>query len=208
LRDVNGHRVHDLGPEPNKAALSLVTALLERTGLTDGFGLMVDASAGDWLQADKYVLPVSGHRFDRDGLTDYWLGLIADFDLVMLEDPLAETDQEGWSALRAARPPRCRLLADNLTSTCPERLAATAHCVDGVILKPDQAGSLSTAYRFAHLARKLGLPLIASARSAETDTPLISRVAAQLGVDYYKVGPYQDFSSVLRTNELLRQAAS
>ncbi|MFF1479739.1 hypothetical protein ACFVYD_19640 [Streptomyces sp. NPDC058301] len=51
---------------------------------------------------DKYVLPVSGHRFDRDGLIDYWLDLIAGFDLVMLEDPLAETDEEGWSARSGA----------------------------------------------------------------------------------------------------------
>ncbi|GAA0271732.1 phosphopyruvate hydratase [Streptomyces polychromogenes] len=205
-RDVGGHRVHEVGPEPNKAALALVTALLQQTGLGDDFGLMVDASAGDWLHGDKYVLPVSGRRFDRDGLIGYWLELIDTFDLVMVEDPLAETDRAGWSALRAARPPHCRLLGDNITSTCPERLPALAHCVDGVLLKPDQAGSLSEARRFARLAGRLGLPLIASARSAETDSPLISHVAVEFGAEYLKVGPFADFSSVLRTNELLRGA--
>ncbi|MGP9022868.1 hypothetical protein ACT1U9_31255 [Streptomyces sp. BR1] len=204
LREVGGNPVHDLGPDPNEAALSLVTTLLEGAGLAESFGIMIDASAGDWLDGDKYVLPVSGARLDRDELIGYWLDLLARFDIGLLEDPLAEADIDGWSAFHAVRPPRCGLLSDNFTSTSPARLAAKAVYVDGVLLKPDQIGSLTGAHRFASLARELGLPVIASARSVETGSPLISHVAAAWGLEHLKVGPYQDFSSVMRTNELLR----
>ncbi|MBD0742700.1 enolase C-terminal domain-like protein [Streptomyces sp. CBMA152] len=204
LREVGGNPVHDLGLDPNEAALSLVTTLLERAGLAETFGIMIDASAGDWLDSDKYALPVSGARLDRDELIGHWLDLVARFDIVLLEDPLAETDIDGWAAFHAVRPSRCGLLSDNFTSTSPAQLAAKATHVDGVLLKPDQIGSLTGAHRFASLARELGLPLIASARSVETGSPLISHVAAAWDLDYLKVGPYQDFSSVMRTNELLR----
>ncbi|MGK5543149.1 hypothetical protein ACSNOH_00095 [Streptomyces sp. URMC 127] len=205
LRAVGGNPVHDLGSDPNERALSLVSTLLERTGLTDAFGIAIDASAGDWFDgAGTYVLPVSGRSFDRDGLVDYWLELLGRFDVVMLEDPLAETDVEGWSALHGARPSHCRLLGDNFTSTCAVQLAAKSRYVDGVLLKPDQIGLMSAVYRFVSLAKGRGLPLIASARSVETDSPLISHVATELGLDYLKAGPYQDFSSVMRSNELLR----
>lgn len=117
---------------------------------------------------------------------------------------VAETDIDGWAAFHAVRPPRCGLLSDNFTSTSPVQLAAKATHVDGVLLKPDQIGSLTGAHRFASLAREFGLPLIASARSVETGSPLISHVAAAWDLDYLKVGPYQDFSSVMQTNELLR----
>ncbi|WP_116209346.1 hypothetical protein [Streptomyces olivoreticuli] len=209
LRAVGGNPVHDLGPDPNAQALSLVSTLLERVGLAEAFGIMIDASAGDWFdETGRYVLPVSGRRFDRDGLVDYWLDLLIRFDVVMLEDPLAETDMDGWSALHDARPSGCRLLGDNFTSTCSTQLAAKARHVDGVLLKPDQIGLMSGVYQFASLARDHGLPLIASARSVETDNPLISHVATELCLDYLKAGPYQDFSSVMRSNELLRAGAA
>jgi enolase len=207
-RRVGDHLVHDLGPDPNEAALSLLTDLLDHAGLSDAFGVMIDASAGDWLRADKYVLPVSGHRFDRAELVHYWLNLVSAFDVKFLEDPLAETDLDGWAALHTVRPPSCRLLGDNFTSTSAAQLAAKADHVDGVLLKPDQIGSISEACRFACLARDYSLPVIGSARSVETGSPLITHVALELGLDYLKVGPYQDFSAVMRTNELLRSRSS
>ncbi|MEV8020167.1 hypothetical protein AB0O76_28245 [Streptomyces sp. NPDC086554] len=173
-RVVGGYAVHDLGPDPNEQALSLVTALLDRSGLATTFGIMIDASADDWFGAGKYRLPVSERRFGRARLIDYWLGLLAQFDVVMLEDPLAETDIDSWSVLHDTRPPRCRLLGDNFTSTWPAQLAAKSCHLDGVLLKPNQNGSMSGTYRFASLTRELGLSLIASARSVETDTPLAS----------------------------------
>ncbi|ARZ72606.1 2-phospho-D-glycerate hydro-lyase [Streptomyces albireticuli] len=205
-RSVGGNRVHDLGPGSNEAALALVEGALKSTGLSGMFGLMVDASAGDWTDGHRhYALPVTGRRLTPEGLTKYWLRLMDRFDLTMLEDPCAESDLDGWRALHAARPAECRLLGDNLTSTLPSELAVKAGMVDGVLLKPDQNGTVSGALRFAAMAGERDLQLVASHRSVETDTLFLVHLATQVEADYFKIGPFSDFSSVMRSNTLLRR---
>jgi len=205
-REVGGNRVHDLGAEPNVAAFALVEELLQRAALTDLFGIMIDASAGDWYDGDRYRLPITERTLEPGQLVDEWLGLMDRFELMILEDPFAETDVTAWQRLHEARPARCGLYGDNLTSTQPEELEAKVHLVDGVLIKPDQNGTVSGTLRFADAARRAGLRLAASHRSIETDSPFLVHLAADVGVDYTKIGPYSDFSSVMRTNTMLREA--
>lgn len=206
-RLVGGHRVHDLGADPNEAALLLVHDQLDHTGLTDEFTMMIDASAGDWYDGQRYVLPVSGMSYRPHELVDYWLDLLDRYRITMLEDPLAETDVTSWHALHSARPDQCRLLGDNLTSTLPTELAAKSGLVDGVLVKPDQNGTVSGARQFAELATEAGLCSIASHRSIETDIPFLVHFTAASKMKYIKIGPFSDFSAVMRTNELLRIAS-
>ena len=208
-RLVGANQVHDLGapagdPSVNDRALDLARTLLDRTGLSQAFELAIDASAGDWSVGERYTLPVSGVTMERDELVDWWLGLIARNDLRWLEDPFAETDRQGWRLLHDRRPEACRILGDNLTSTLPDQLALKAPLVDGVLLKPDQNGTVSGSRAFAALARERGLALITSHRSIETDSPFLVHLSREIGADAIKVGPYSDFSSVMRSNELLR----
>ena len=201
---VGGNLVHDLGADPNTAAFALVEKLLSDTGQSERFGLMTDASAGDWFVDGHYELSVTGERLDPGSLVDEWLRLMDRFDLEILEDPFAETDVASWQALHDRRPARSHLYGDNLTSVQPAELEAKAHLVDGVLVKPDQNGTVTGTLRFAALAREAGLSIAASHRSIETDTAFLVNLSTDLGADYIKIGPFSDFSSVMRTNALLR----
>lgn len=206
-RLVGGNRVADLGARPNEGACSLVRELLDDTGLTGQFGVMVDASAGDWVRDDVYELPVSGRRMGTAALVDYWLELIDRHGLEFVEDPFGELDVVGWEALHRARPSRALILGDNFTSSDVTHLDARPDLLDGVLLKPDQAGTVTRAMQFGQRARQLGLQLIASHRSIETDSTFLVHLAGRLQSDWIKIGPFSDFSSVMRTNELLRSSA-
>jgi enolase len=205
-RTVGGNRVADLGGQPNEAACAFVRGVLVDEGLDDHFGVMIDASAGDWAdEGGGYRLPVSGLRMERTALVDYWLGLIDRFHIDALEDPLGERDLEGWQALHAARPATTAILGDNFTSTDPDLLKQRADSVDGVLLKPDQAGTAARATRFAAMARNRGLRLITSHRSIETDSTFLVHLSLEVGADAIKIGPFSDLTSVVRTNELIRE---
>jgi enolase len=204
---VNGNAVHDLGPDGDDAALGLAGRLLADEGLSSAFRLMVDASAGDWWDGEAYRLPVSERRVERGALVARWVDLLARHDLVFLEDPMAEPDVDGWAALHDARPADRLLLGDNFTSTRIERLHEHPDLVDGVLIKPDQNGTASGAIEFAAEAERLGLVRMASHRSIETDSPFLAHLAIDLGADWLKIGPYSDFSAILRTNVLLRESA-
>lgn len=211
LRVVEGRRVHDLGGTTGTdRAIELVTDLIKLNQMEDTFGVMVDASAGGWFDGRVYRLPATGAVLEPAELVDYWTRFVDRHPVLILEDPFAEADMASWQAFQEAPRGECRLFADNFTSTNPSELAAKAKLTDGVIVKPDQNGTVSGTREFTQLAFAAGLQVAASHRSIETDTDALIRISVDLGIRYLKIGPFADFSSVARTNALLRlvEAAS
>jgi enolase len=102
----------------------------------------------------------------------------------------------------------CFIVGDNFYSSEAERIArgAESRCTHGVIVKPNQAGSVTAASRAIEVATRTGQIPIVSHRSISTEYPFESTLACMHGVGYIKIGPLAtDYSSVVRLNELLRQ---
>lgn len=207
--EVGGNTVHALGEAPNEAALALLRDLLRSEGLEAMFGIAVDASADDWWTPDGYLMPVSGRRFGQGEIGDWWLSLIDRFGLEFVEDPLGERDRAGWHDLHDRRPSSCRLLADNYTSTDIDQLIGESKVgdVDGVLVKPNQNGTIAGSLAFAAAARAAGLVVVASHRSVETESTFLVHLARDMAADALKIGPFRDFAAVVKFNELLRTAA-
>lgn len=205
--DISGNAVHDLGDPPTERAIEVLRSLLERERLEATFGIAVDASAGDWWDGAGYRLPIEGRRFDSDALAAWWLELIGRYGLELLEDPFAEADGAAWAALHAARPPACAIVGDNHTSTSVAQLvdAGKGAHLDAVIAKPNQNGTISGTIAFATAARAAGLDVIVSHRSIETESTFLVDLAIAVGADGMKIGPFRDFSAVIKANELLRR---
>ena len=125
------------------------------------------------------------------------------------EDPFAETDRAGWADIHAARPASSMIVGDNFTSTSVDQLvgAGKAADLDAVIAKPNQNGTISGTLAFAAAARDCGLGLIVSHRSIETESTFLVDLAVELAADGLKIGPFRDFTAVIKANELLRRSA-
>ena len=123
-----------------------------------------------------------------------------------LEDPFAESDPDSWAHIASAQD-SCRLIGDNLYSSDAERIerGAVAGWTHGVIVKPNQAGTVTAVRRAIETARLVGQVVIASHRSISTESTYVATLACEHGAEYIKVGPLQtDCSSVMRVNEILR----
>lgn len=203
---VGTNEVHRVGDPPDEGALDLMRRVLDREGLERHFGIAVDASAGDWWTGEEYRLPVTNRRMTSDDLVEWWLGLIDAYGIAFLEDPLAEEDRFGWARLHAVRPESCAIVGDNYTSTSLDQLvgAGKAAEVDAAIVKPNQNGTVSGSLAFAAAARDAGLSVIASHRSVETESPFLVHLALDMGADGIKIGPFRDFTAVVKFNEFLR----
>jgi enolase len=208
LVDVGGNPVHDFGDSPNYAVLAFLRDLLRAEGLETAFGVAVDASAGDWWTNGGYWLPVSRQNLGSAELGAWWLSLVDEYGIELLEDPLGEYDREGWSRLYAERPPACRVLGDNYTSTDVTQLIGEgkARNLDGVLVKANQNGTISGTLAFAAEARAAGLAIVASHRSIETESTFLVELSRVMSADMLKIGPFADFSAVVKFNELLRLA--
>jgi enolase len=207
-REIGGNAVHDLGDPPTERAIEVLRRLLERERLEATFGIAVDASAGDWWDGAGYRLPIEDRRSDPQALAAWWLELVGRYGIELLEDPFAETDGSAWAALHATRPPSCAIVGDNYTSTSVAQLrdAGKAAQLDAVIAKPNQNGTISGTVAFAAAARAAGLEVIVSHRSIETESTFLVDLAIAVGADGMKIGPFRDFSAVIKANELLRRS--
>jgi enolase len=134
--------------------------------------------------------------------------LVNDYSLRFLEDPFSERDIEGWAYLARSQD-KCLLIGDNFYSSDAVRIAegAAKGLTHGVVVKPNQAGTVTAACNSIGVAKDCGQIVIASHRSISTESTLIATIACTLGADFIKVGPlHTDYSSVLRVNEMIRLA--
>ncbi len=142
-------------------------------------------------------------------LVDFWADWIARYPIVSLEDGLAEDDWIGWRSLTERIGDRCQLVGDDLFVTDPERLARgiAEGAANAVLVKPNQAGTLSGARAVVRRAREAGYRAIVSARSGDTEDAWLADLAVGWGVGQIKVGSLTRSERNAKWNRLLRLEA-
>lgn len=205
--NVAGNKVHCFATRDNRECLDFLNDVCAKLGITDQFDLMIDASAGDLWHDGSYQLAITGGGSrSADELSAYWTDLIQNHGLRFLEDPYREQDIDSWRALTASQR-RCIVVGDNFYSSDAARIETGARDghTTGVILKPNQAGTVTGIINAAHAAARGSQHRIASHRSISTEELFLPRLTCALGIEYIKIGPLiTDYSSVLRLNEILR----
>ncbi|XUX01096.1 MAG: hypothetical protein TUN42_03645 [Dehalogenimonas sp.] len=204
---VEGNIVHRFVTKDNRECIEFLLGILTNLNLQDQYDLMIDASGGDLLEDNAYKFKITDHSIKtRDRLLAYWLDLIDQYNVKFLEDPFHEKDFGNWHDLTSQQS-NCRIIGDNLYSSNAERLLSGAQrgYSHGLVLKPDQAGTISSTIATVKTARSTNQIIIASHRSISTESTFLSRLICEYGIEYFKIGPlFSDYSSIIRFNELIR----
>jgi enolase len=208
---VSGNMVHVLGNNGNRDAIELLLNVLDELGLAGRYKLMVDAAASDLWDGSAYALTIAEQReFSPPEFEDYWLRLLGDYPLAILEDPFAEHDLNHWHSL-AAKDIDCRLFGDDVHCGDAKRIKRLLadECMAGLVLKPDQAGTISRTLEAIGVARAVSAPIVLSHRSISTDSLVLAHLMGHCNLELAKFGPLlTDFTSILRMNEVLRMSGS
>ena len=204
---VSGNPVNIFSKADNRAPIEFLLSIVEGLGLTQKYDLMIDASAGDLWTPDGYRLAITDNSvYSREQFLEYWKGLIRDYHLRFLEDPFREQDAESWHALTTSGEDVI-VIGDNYYSSDAARIeaGAAAKHTHAVIIKPNQAGTVTGIRRAVETARRTGQVVITSHRSISTEETFISALTCLYGVQYIKIGPLEtDYSSIVRLNEIIR----
>lgn len=205
---VGGNTVVRFATADNRECIEFLLDICDRLGYSDHFDLMIDASAGDLWKEGAYRLAITeGATLSSAEFVQYWSGLLSEYPVRFLEDPFGEQDPDAWIDLTGSQT-TCSIIGDNFYSSDAERIArgAEKRCTHGVIVKPNQAGSVTAARRAIEVADQVQQTVIVSHRSISTEYPLESTLTCMHGVNYIKIGPLAtDYSAIIRLNELLRQ---
>jgi enolase len=122
-------------------------------------------------------------------------------DVKYLEDPFKEDEFKNFTNLRQQG---FKVIGDDLTVTNVERLkiALEKNSVDGVIVKPNQVGTILETFEFVKLAKENNLFTIFSHRSGETNDHWLIDLGIAFKADFFKIGPPLQGERVAKYNRL------
>jgi len=190
----------------NRAALDLILEAVVQAGLTPGrdVALALDVAASEFHDA-------SGYRFEgaaktAEQMTDYYADLVSAYPIVSIEDPLDESDWEGWAQITARLGEQVQLVGDDLFVTNPVRLAdgIARGCANALLVKVNQIGTLTETLDAVHLAHRSGYRCMMSHRSGETEDTTIADLAVATDCGQIKTGAPARSERVAKYNQLLR----
>jgi len=205
---VSDNPVHMFENRDNRECIEFLLEILSDLGLDGKYDLMIDASGGDLWTGTGYRLEVTDDiERSREEFIEYWLEIISNYGLGILEDPFHEEDYESWKELVSSQS-TCKVVGDNFYSSTAERIEEGARngYTHGALVKPNQAGTVSATVRAVRTAQKNDQIVITSHRSISTEsTTFLPLLTCMCDVRYIKIGPlYTDYSSVIRLNEFIR----
>ncbi len=155
--------------------------------------ISLDVAASTFFHDGLYL--VGDKTMNHEQLLSYYQSLATSYQLLSIEDPFAEDDFEGFEKLTQELGDKVWIIGDDLTTTNPEKIeeAKEKNACSGVIIKPNQIGSVTETIEAANLAKSFGWKIIVSHRSGETMDPFIADLAVGLGADGLKAGcPLQE----------------
>jgi len=174
--------------------------IFEETAVHIDIGL--DIAASQLFKNGKYVYLNEKKTLSKQEQIDYAAELANKFNLAYIEDPLDEEDFEGFAELK--KKAKCMIVGDDLTVTNLERLkkAIKNKSIGGMIIKPNQTGSLIEVKEVIELCKKNNIFTIMSHRSGETLDNTISDLAFAWGCDFIKI-PVMGKERVVKVDRLV-----
>jgi enolase len=194
--------------DTNEQALETLVAAIERAGFTPGeeVAIALDIAASEFYRDGLYCLALDDRTVDSDGFAEQVAGWIERYPIISVEDPLAETDHAGMRSFTQAMGKRVRIIGDDylVTDAARVRAAVEEGACNAVLIKPNQAGTLSETRDALEVAQNSGWDAVVSARSGETEDVTIVHLAIGWGAEQLKVGSFARSERMAKWNEALR----
>lgn len=183
--------------------IALLGSLIKKLGLEKNCSLGLDVAASQFFANGEYAFEGTQRTTEKLS-TVYDEYLRAAPLLASLEDPFHEEDAGGFTAF-SKKHQDTLVVADDLTATNPALIKQYAEngCMNGVIIKPNQIGTVSEACEAIKVAHAANLKCIVSHRSGETEDVFIIHLAKAAGAYGVKTGaPTKE--RLVKFNELIR----
>ena len=182
-----------------------VDRVADEVGFEVRFGL--DVAAAELYDAEAEAYVYGDETKSTDEQVEYVAGLVDEYDLAYVEDPLDENDYEAFAELTDRVGDRTLICGDDLFVTNVERLqdGIDAGAANSILIKPNQIGTLSDAFDAVELAARNGYETVISHRSGETEDTTIAHLAVATDAGYIKTGTVGG-ERTAKLNELVRIA--
>jgi enolase 1/2/3 len=196
----------------NAEALDTLVEAVERAALRPGedVGIAIDVAASQFSDGSGYRLGADRVELQTAELVELLAEWCRRYPIVSVEDPVAEDDDTGMISFTARLGERIQIIGDDYLVTSAERVTASASrgACNAVLLKPNQAGTVTETKAALAVAREVGWRTVVSARSGETEDVTIVHLAVGWNAGQLKVGSFARSERMAKWNEGLRVEAA
>lgn len=169
--------------------LELLKETTESLGCLDQVYFALDVAASSFYDktSSKYLL--GQQEMTTEELITLYMTIVSKYPIISIEDPFFEENFEAFATLQK-KVNDVLIIGDDLTVTNKERLerAIQTQSVKGLIIKPNQVGTLSETIDTILLAKANNCKCIISHRSGETMDDFIADLAYGSGAFGMKSG--------------------
>lgn len=189
-----------------KKGLDLIMRTIKKEDLSDEVELGLDCAASEFFEDGEYLFEED--KIKGEKLMKRYQELIESYPIVFLEDPFSQNDWKNWTSF--SKQTSVTLIGDDLLATNSKRIkeAKEKKACNGMILKPNQIGTITEAVQAGLLGQSYGWDLIVSHRSGETEDNFIADLSCGLAAEYIKSGapgPKERMSKYNRLLEIEKQ---
>ncbi|MEA2004152.1 MAG: phosphopyruvate hydratase, partial [archaeon] len=180
-------------------ALDIITDTAEDLGCRIG----LDVAASEFFSKGKYRYRSLKKTLKPKDQLDFLIETAKKYRLMYLEDPFEENDFKNTARLTKKIGKDCLICGDDLFVTDERRLSEGIRegAANSIIIKPNQAGTVSQAYDTVSLAKGNSIIPIISHRSGETSDSTLARLAVLWNTPIIKAGVID--MRVAKLNELI-----
>lgn len=198
--------------DTNEEALDMLTRAIEAAGFAPGkdVAISLDIAASEFGENGQYTLAQENRVLSSEELCALLVDWMERYPIVSIEDPLGEDDTDGLMKFTWAVGDNAQVVGDDLLVTDAARVknAAKNKLCNTLLVKPNQAGTLTETKAAFDAAEAAGMGRIVSARSGETEDATIVHLAVGWGAPQLKVGSFTRSERMVKWNEGLRIADS
>ncbi len=190
----------------NEDALKIIREAAQNAGYEAGtdYRFALDIAANEIMDGNKYLY--NGKFLKKETYISKLTDIINEFPFLSIEDPFDEKDTEGFIELNRLIGKDVLIIGDDYLVTNPGKIkiAAEEKAVGGVIIKPNQIGTVTETLNATLAAMSNRLITVFSHRSGETEDTGISHLAVASRAPLVKFGAPARGERTSKYNELLR----
>ncbi len=191
----------------NNEAVEFILTAIKNAGYTvNEIKICLDVAANELYKEGKYILKNEGKELSAKEMINYLHQLTINYPIISIEDGLAEDDFDGWRELTCTLGKKCQIVGDDLFVTNYNKLeyGILSNLANAILIKPNQAGTLSETLDTILLAQKYNYKTIVSHRSGETEDTFISDLSVAVNSSQIKTGSMNRGERISKYNRLLK----
>jgi len=176
----------------------LLLRTIRDLGYENVVSIAIDVAAEHLKYNDDYKL--ENKIYTKDEFYCLIQELINKYNITFVEDPFDSSDKNYWIKLKNNNPD-LTIVGDDLFATQAQYININE--ANGIIIKMNQAGTLTKTVETIKKAKDLNIKLCVSHRSLETEDTFMCDLAVGINSDYIKIGGPRRNDRISKYNRLL-----